>query len=85
MMFGNRLNHFWILVPLLGQVSTYQSMWTLRLVIYGLADIMQQTGLPGSTGISSKLAGQHARQMRDFETVQQNVLTVAGAKLELAD
>ena len=84
MMLSNRLNYILVLVPLLNKVSPYQSMRPLCLMVHGLADVVKQAGFPSGSDINANLASQHPCQMRDFETVKQDVLPITGPKLELA-
>ena len=54
-------------------------------MVYGLADVVQQSGAAGELGIQTELGSHDATEVGDFPGVLKDVLRVAGAVPEAAD
>ena len=69
----------------LADIDADRNVAALDLVVDGLADIMQETGALCGVYINAQLCGNKAGNVRDFDRVLQDVLTVARAVFHAAE
>src|SRR5215217_5771113 len=78
-------HHVVRLPTLLREAAPDQGVCALDLVIYGLADIVQQGGPAGYLDVGTELLGHHAAEVGDLDGVGQHVLAVGSPVLQRAE
>ena len=78
----NGVHHIRAFVILPCQLGAQGYVGAFRLMVNGLADVMEQTGTLGQLHVCAQFRCHHASQVADLDGVLQHVLTVAGAVLE---
>src|SRR5215213_6450891 len=78
-------HHIVGLPALLREAAPDEGVGALDLVVYGLADIVEQGGPAGDRDIRPELLGHHAAEVGDLDRVGEHVLAVRGPVFQRAE
>src|SRR3954452_12708090 len=81
----HRVNDLALLAVLLQHLPSELEMRTFHLAIDRLADIVQKTAALGDRVVDAELHRHERRQLRDFERMDENILSVRRAVTKTAE
>ena len=80
----NGMDHIRAFVIFPGQLTAQGDVGALRLVVHGLANIVQQACPLGQGHVGAQLSGHQACQVADLNGMLEHILTIAGTEAQAA-